>query len=38
MGIWSDYVFSHLGGDEIALQYSDYVKSRWDTLNTLILQ
>lgn len=31
-----DYVFSHLGGDEIALQYSDYDKSRWATLNTLI--
>ncbi len=38
MGIGRDYVFSHLGGDEIALQYSDTIKSRWDTRNILILQ
>ena len=32
-----DYVFSHLGGDEMALQYSDYDKIAWDKRNTLIL-
>lgn len=33
-----DYVFSHLGGDEMALQYSTTTKSPWGTLSTSTLR